>query len=55
MLALSGAHDRVVSWSDFSFFQKIVRNLNKICRTIFHAFTGFFILTTCWSSVVVEV
>ena len=30
---------------------KKVRKLNRICHTIFQAFTGFVILTTCWSSV----
>ena len=57
MLTLSGAPDRVVSWSDFSLLHIKGRKLNRICHTSFQAltaFTGFVILTTCWSSVVVE-
>ena len=51
MLTLSGAPDRVVSWSDFSLYHKKVRKLNRILSHIFQTFTGFVILTTCWSSV----
>ena len=54
MLTLSGTPDSVVSWSDFSLQHKKVRKSYSICRTIFQAFTGFVILITCWSSVVVE-
>ena len=54
MLTLSGAPDRVVSWSDLSLSHKTVRKLNRICQTIFQAFTGFLTFSTCWSSVVVE-
>ena len=54
MLTLSGAPDRVISWSDFSLQHKKVRKLNRICRTILSSFTGFVILTACWSSVVIE-
>ena len=35
MVTLSGAPDGVVSWSDFSLLHKVVRKLNRICRTIF--------------------
>ena len=54
MLTLSGAPDRVVSWSDFSLQHQTVRNLTGSVIQFFQAFTGFVILITCWSSVVVE-
>ena len=51
MLTLSGAPDRVASRSEFSLEHKTVRKLNRICRIqFFQAFTGFVILTKCWSS-----
>ena len=54
MVTLSGAPAGFVSWFDFLLVHKTVRKLNSICRTIFQAFTRFVILTTCWSSVVIE-
>ena len=56
MLTLSGAPDRVVSWSDFSRQHKTVRKLTGSVVRFFQALklTGFVILITCWSSVVVE-
>ena len=54
MLTLSGAPDHVVSWSDFSLQHKKVRKLNRFVVQFFQAFTGFVILTICWSSVVAE-
>ena len=54
MLSLSGAADRVVSWSDFSLQHKTVRKLTGPVVQFFQAFRGFVILITCWSSVVVE-
>ena len=56
MLTLSGAPDRVVSWSDFSRQHKTVRKLTGSVVQFFQALklTGFVILITCWSSVVVE-
>ena len=54
MLTLSGAPDRVVSWSDFSLQHKTVRKLTGSVIQFFQAFTGFVILITCWYSVVVE-
>ena len=54
MLTLSRAPDRVVSWSDFSLHHKKVRTLTGFVIQFSQAFTGFVILTTCWSSVVVE-
>ena len=54
MLTLSGARDRVVSWSDFSLQHKNVRKLTGFVIEYFQAFTGFVIFITCWSSVVVE-
>ena len=54
MLTLSGAPDRVVSWSDFSRKHKTVRKLTGSVLQFFQAFTRFVILITCWSSVVVE-
>ena len=54
MLTLSGAPDRIVSWSDFSLQHKTVRKLTRSVVQFFQAFTEFVILITCWSSVVVE-
>ena len=51
MLTLSGAPDRVISWSDFSLQHKKVTKLNWICRTIFSSFYRICHLTTCWSFV----
>ena len=48
MLTLSGAPDRVVSWSDFSVQHENVRHLTG------SAFIGFVILIKYWYSVVVE-
>ena len=60
MLSLSGALDRVVSLSDFSFQHKKVRKLYRIYRTIFSSFYRIYhfnyMLIFCGSksSVVVE-
>ena len=54
MLTLSGAHDHVVSWCDFSLQHKTGRKPTGSVVKFFQAFTGFVILITCWSSVVVE-
>ena len=54
MLTLPGAPDRVVIWSDFSLKHQIVRKLTGSVIQFFPACTGFVILLTCWSSVVVE-
>ena len=54
MLTLSGVPDRVVSWSDFSLQHKTVRKLTGSVIQFLQTFTGFVILRTCWSSVVVE-
>ena len=47
MLTLSGAPDRVVSWSDFSLQHKTVRKPTGSVVQLFQAFTGFVILVTC--------
>ena len=54
-LSEASVPDHVVSWSDFSLQHKTVRKLTGSVIKIFQAFTGFVILITCWSSVVVEV
>ena len=54
MFTLSGAPDRVVSWPDFSLRHKTVRKLTGCVIQFSQAFTGFVILVTCWSSMVVE-
>ena len=46
MLTLSGAPDRVVISSDFPLQQNQYRSSHRL----FQAFTGFIILTICWSS-----
>ena len=55
MLTLSGAPDRVVGWFDFSLQHKKAKELNRICHAIFQAFTGFIILITRWSSVMLSI
>ena len=43
MLTLSGAPDRVVSWSDLSLQNKTVRKVMGSVVQFFQAFTGFVI------------
>ena len=54
MLTLSGVPDRVFILSNFSLQHKKSENYTGFVVQFFQAFTGFLILTTCWSFVVVE-